>query len=56
MGGVPLNQPITDIVPWADGYLLVGADGGIFTFGHGPFAGSLGDAPPAQPVVAVAAI
>ena len=56
MGGVPLNQPVTDMVPWADGYLLVGADGGIFTFGHGPFAGSLGDAPPTKPVVAVAAI
>jgi uncharacterized delta-60 repeat protein len=56
MGGVPLNQPVTDMVPWADGYLLVAADGGIFTFGHGPFAGSLGDAPPVTPVVAVAAI
>jgi uncharacterized delta-60 repeat protein len=56
MGGTPLNQPIADMVPWADGYLLVATDGGIFTFGHGPFAGSLGDAPPTTPVVAVAAI
>jgi hypothetical protein len=56
MGGTPLNQPVTDMVPWADGYLLVAADGGIFTFGHGPFAGSLGDAPPTTPVVAVASI
>ncbi len=56
MGGVPLNQPVSDMVPWGDGYLLVGADGGIFAFGNGPFAGSLGNIPPPNPVVAVAAL
>jgi hypothetical protein len=35
---------------------MVGADGGIFDFSTSPFAGSLGDKPPASPVVAVAAL
>jgi hypothetical protein len=44
------------MVRYSDGYLMVGADGGIFTFSSSPFAGSLGDKAPAAPVVAVAAL
>ena len=54
MGGRPLNAPVTGMVPYGDGYLMVGSDGGAFTFSSRPFAGSLGSAPPSQPVVAVA--
>jgi hypothetical protein len=35
---------------------MFGADGGIFNFSSRPFAGSLGDRPPASPIVAVAAM
>jgi hypothetical protein len=35
---------------------MVAEDGGIFTFGDVAFHGSLGDRPPAAPVVAVAAL
>ena len=56
MGGTRLNKPISGMVPYGDGYLMVGADGGIFNFSNAPFAGSLGDKPPAAPVVAVAAL
>lgn len=31
-------------------------DGGVFNFSNRPFAGSLGDRPPAAPVIAVAAL
>ena len=35
MGGQPLNAPVVDLAPTADGkgYWLVGTDGGIFAFG-----------------------
>ena len=36
------------------GYLLVGSDGGVYTFGDAPFHGSLGRARLASPVVGVA--
>jgi hypothetical protein len=38
-----LNQPVVAMVATADGhgYLLVGRDGGVFTFGDAPFLGSL---------------
>jgi hypothetical protein len=41
-GPHPLNKPIIGIVPTIDnlGYFLVGADGGIFTFGDAKYAGS----------------
>ena len=55
MGDTPLNKPITGMVGAGNGYLMVGADGGIFTFGDISFLGSLGDHPPAAPVVSVAA-
>ncbi len=41
-GGRRLNAPIVGIVPSADqkGYFMVGADGGVFTFGDAKFEGS----------------
>ena len=56
LGGIKLNKPVLGMVRYGDGYLMVGADGGIFNFSTQPFAGSLGDKPPASPVVAVAAL
>jgi protocatechuate 3,4-dioxygenase beta subunit len=56
MGATKLNKPVVGMVRYGDGYLMVGADGGIFNFSSAPFAGSLGDKPPASPVVAVAAL
>jgi uncharacterized delta-60 repeat protein len=56
MGATKLNKPVVGMVRYGDGYLMVGADGGIFNFSTLPFAGSLGDKPPAAPVVAVAAL
>jgi autotransporter-associated beta strand protein len=56
MGGRSINKPVVGMVRYGDGYLMVGADGGIFNFSTSPFAGSLGDKPPASPVVAVAAL
>jgi hypothetical protein len=53
MGGTPLNRPVVGAVAHGDGYLLVASDGGIFAFSNQPFLGSLGDRPPATPVVAV---
>ncbi|MGH9008991.1 MAG: hypothetical protein ACRDYF_03990 [Acidimicrobiia bacterium] len=56
MGGRPLNKPVTGMVRFADGYLMVGEDGGIFNFSSKPFLGSLGGNPPARPIVSVAAL
>ncbi|HYT38788.1 MAG TPA: hypothetical protein VEN99_04720, partial [Acidimicrobiia bacterium] len=56
MGGVRLNKPVTGMVPFGNGYLMVGEDGGIFDFADRPFLGSLGDHPPARPIVAVAGL
>jgi hypothetical protein len=55
MGGAKLNKAISGMVRYGDGYLMVGADGGIFNFSHSPFAGSLGDNPPVRPIVSVSA-
>jgi hypothetical protein len=55
LGAITLNKPVVGMVRYGDGYLMVGADGGIFNFSSLPFSGSLGDRPPATPVVAVAA-
>jgi hypothetical protein len=46
---------VTGMVRYADGYLMVGEDGGIFDFSSSPFLGSLGASPPARPIVSVAA-
>ncbi|MGH9004015.1 MAG: hypothetical protein ACRDYV_12895, partial [Acidimicrobiia bacterium] len=56
LGGVRLNRPVTGMVPFGNGYIMVGEDGGVFNFSDRPFSGSLGDRPPAHPVVAVAAV
>ena len=56
MGSTHLSKPITGMVPYGNGYLMVGADGGIFDFSDQPFVGSLGANPPAHPIVSVAAV
>jgi hypothetical protein len=56
MGDRKLNRPVTGMVRYADGYLMVGEDGGIFNFSSQAFLGSMGDKPPARPVVSVAAL
>ena len=56
MGAIPLNRPITGMVRFGDGYLMVGSDGGIFSFSDRPFLGSLGASPPARPIVSVAVL
>ena len=56
MGGTKLNKPVTGMVPFGNGYLMVGEDGGIFNFSDRPFLGSLGDRPPARPIVSVAVL
>ena len=52
--GTRLNRPVTGMVPYGDGYLMVAEDGGVFTFSDLPFAGSLGAQPPTRPIVSVA--
>jgi hypothetical protein len=56
MGATRLNRPVTGMVAFGNGYLMVGTDGGIFNFSDRPFHGSLGDRPPAAPIVAVAVL
>jgi hypothetical protein len=43
MGGKALDAPIVGMAATSDGggYWLLGADGGIFSFGNAPFEGSL---------------
>ncbi len=55
-GSHPLNKPMVGIAsnPQGDGYWLVAADGGVFTFGDAPFEGSAGGQPISSPVVAMA--
>ena len=57
MGGHHLNAPIVGMAttPDGEGYWLVAADGGVFTFGDAPFAGSMGGRPLNAPVVGMAA-
>ncbi len=56
MGGRQLNKPMAGMVPYGNGYLMVAEDGGIFNFSDKAFLGSLGDTPPARPIVSVAAL
>ena len=53
MGGTPLNQPMVGMSPTSDGqgYWLVAADGGIFTFGDARFFGSTGSLRLNRPIV-----
>jgi len=59
-GGGGLARPGSPVVamasdPTGDGYWLVAADGGIFSFGDAAFHGSMGGVPLDQPVVGMAA-
>ena len=54
MGAIRLNRPIIGMVAYGNGYLMVASDGGIFDFSDKPFTGSLGNSPPASPIVGVA--
>jgi hypothetical protein len=56
MGDRKLAKPVTGMVPYGDGYMMVGEDGGIFNFSNKPFSGSLGGNPPSRLIVAVAAL
>ena len=56
MGGTALNRPITGMVPFGNAYLMVAEDGGIFNFSDRPFSGSLGAAPPADPITSAAVL
>ena len=55
MGGKPLNKAVVGMVGYADGYLMVASDGGIFDFSTRPFLGSLGANAPNLPITSVAA-
>src|SRR4051812_44844580 len=52
---VPLNAPVTGAAQTAAGTYLVAADGGVFTFGSGPFFGSMGGRRLNRPIVGMAA-
>jgi hypothetical protein len=56
MGATRLNKPVSGMVRYGDGYLMVAEDGGVFNFSSRPFSGSLGAHPPATPIVAIAAL
>jgi hypothetical protein len=56
LGDIRLNRPVTGMVAYGNGYLMVAEDGGIFNFSDQPFSGSLGAEPPAHPIVSVAAL
>jgi hypothetical protein len=56
MGDRVLNKPMTGMVPFGNGYLMVAEDGGVFVFGDKPFSGSLGNKPPANPIVSITAL
>jgi len=55
-GGLSVASPLLDIAanPAGDGYWLVGADGGVFTYGDARFFGSLGGTRLNAPVVDIA--
>jgi hypothetical protein len=53
VAGTRLNQPVVGMVASGTGYLLVGADGGVFTFGN-RFFGSLGGRSTASAIRAIA--
>src|SRR5207248_1185933 len=55
--GMPLNAPVIGMTttPTGKGYWLLGADGGVFTFGDAKFAGSTGAMHLNAPIIAIAA-
>ena len=56
MGNRHVNNPITGMVAYGDGYRIVVKDVGIFSFSDKPFSGSLAANPLAEPLVSVAAV
>ncbi|MGH9037542.1 MAG: hypothetical protein ACRD0O_17435, partial [Acidimicrobiia bacterium] len=56
LAGIRLNRPVVGMVAFHNGYLMLGSDGGAFNFSDGLFQGSLGDRPPAAPIVSVAVV
>jgi hypothetical protein len=55
MGGIRLDAPVTGMVPFGSGYLMVATDGGAFNFSNQPFSGSLVGSGATQPIIAIAA-
>ena len=57
MTGVHLNGPVLGPVatPSGNGYYMVAADGGIFTFGDAVFAASMGGSHLNKPVIGMVA-
>jgi hypothetical protein len=55
-GSIKLNKPMTGMVPFGNGYLMVAEDGGVFNYSDRPFSGSLGNNPPANPIVSIAGL
>jgi hypothetical protein len=53
--GTRLNRPIVAAVRSGDGYLLIGGDGGMFSFSDDPVFGNLVDWPIPAPISAAAA-
>jgi hypothetical protein len=53
---VKLNKPVAGMVRYGIGYMMVGADGGIFNFSDKAFEGSLGGNPPARPITFAATL
>ena len=51
-----MNKPVVGMVRYGNGYLMVGSDGGIFTFSNLAFVGSLGAHPPVVPISSVAVV
>jgi hypothetical protein len=49
----PANNP-PQVNASGQGYVLVGSDGGLFTFGSAQFKGSLGSTPLNQPIIGIA--
>ena len=49
MGATKLNKPVVGMVRYGAGYLMVGADGGIFSFSDKPFVGFAGCQPAGPP-------
>ncbi|MDA8279290.1 MAG: hypothetical protein M0Z63_02510, partial [Actinomycetota bacterium] len=56
MAATHLNSPVVGIAPTPDGggYWLVGADGGVFSFGDASYAGSMAATHLNSPVVGIA--
>jgi hypothetical protein len=55
-GSMTLQKPMTGMVPFGNGYLMVAEDGGVFVYSDRQFSGSLGNNPPANPIVSITAL